>query len=86
MEYNLSQLEEIINQIREIGLHFGVYFGSRLPYIQSQKAKIQQKRPMYSANVNMNRNKDFFLSLPSIKIQKNFTTFICINPNCKKYL
>lgn len=65
----------LINQIRSIGLHFGVYFGSRLPYIQSQEAKIQQKRPMYSANVNMNRNKDFFLSLPSLKISEKFTNY-----------
>lgn len=65
----------LINQIRNIGLHFGVYLGSRLPYIQSQKAKIQQKRPMYSANVNMNRNKDFFLSLPCIKIKDEFYDF-----------
>lgn len=65
----------LINQIRSIGLHFGVYFGSRLPYIQSQEAKIQQKRPMYSANVNMNRNRDFFLSLPSHKISEKFTNY-----------
>lgn len=65
----------LINQIRSIGLHFGVYFGSRLPYIQSQEAKIQQKRPIYSANVNMNRNKDFFLSLPSLKISEKFTNY-----------
>ena len=65
----------LINQIRSVGLHFGVYFGSRLPYIQSQEAKIKQKRPMYSANVNMNRNKDFFLSLPSLKISEKFTNY-----------
>lgn len=65
----------LINQIREIGLHFGVFFGSRLPYIQSQNAKIKQTKPMYSANVNMNRNREFFLSLPSIKIQEKFTHF-----------
>ena len=65
----------LINQIRQIGLHFGVYFGSRLPYIQSQNAKIKQKKPMYSANVNMNRNKDFFMSLPSIKIHNLYTHF-----------
>lgn len=65
----------LINQIREIGLHFGVFFGSRLPYIQSQKAKIRQTKPMYSANVNMNRNRKFFLSLPSIKVRDKFTNF-----------
>ena len=65
----------LVNQIRHIGLHFGVFFGSRVPYIQSQNAKIVQKRPMHSANVNMNRNKDFFLSLDSIKIKEQYTNF-----------
>lgn len=65
----------LINQIRTIGLHFGVYFGSRYPYIQSQNAKIKQTKPMYSANVNMNRNREFFESLPSIKIQTQYNCF-----------
>ena len=65
----------LINQIREIGLHFGVFFGNRYPYIQSQRARIKQKRPMYSAIINMAKHKDFFLSLPSIKIKKKFTVF-----------
>ena len=65
----------LINQIHLIGLHFGVYFGSRIPYIQSQKARIQQERPMYSCCVNMNRNRDFFKELNSIKIQEKYTHF-----------
>lgn len=65
----------LINQIREIGLSQGVYFGSRIPYIQSQNARIAQKRPMHSANVNMNRNKEFFLKLNSLKINNGFTDY-----------
>lgn len=65
----------LINQIRTIGLGFGVYFSDRFPYVQNQTGKIRQKRPMHSANVNMNRNKDFFLSLPSRKIKEEYTYF-----------
>lgn len=65
----------LINQIRDIGLHFGVFFGSRLPYIQSANAKIRQTKPMYSANINMNRNREFFLTLGSTKIDNGFTDF-----------
>ena len=67
----------LINQIRAIGLHFGVFFGSRLPYIQDEdeKRKIISKIPIYSANVNMNRNKEFFLSLDSIKVKRGFNNF-----------
>lgn len=65
----------LINQIHLLGLHFDIYFGSRIPYIQSQTAKIQQKQPMYTVSVNMNRNRDFFLSLPCRKIKEKFTHF-----------
>ena len=65
----------LINQIRLIGLHFGIYFGSRIPYIQEQKGDIKQKRPMYACNVNMNRNRELFLSLKSRKIKEKFTHF-----------
>lgn len=65
----------LINQLQLIGLHFGVYFSGRIPYIQSQNAKISQKNPMYGLNINMNRNKDFFLGLSSRKIQEKFTDF-----------
>lgn len=60
----------LINQIKLIGLKYDIYFSGNKPYIQSQKAKIRQKRPMYSANVNMNCNKEFFLSLNNRKINK----------------
>lgn len=65
----------LINQIKLIGLHFGVYFSDNKPYIQNQKGDIKQKKPMHSANVNMNRNKDFFLSLSSRKVQEKYTHF-----------
>ena len=65
----------LINQIHLLGLHFGVYFGSRIPYIQNQEGCIKQKQPMYSAAINMNKSRDFFLSLPCRKIKENFTHF-----------
>lgn len=66
----------LINQIREIGLHFGVFFGARIPYIEKQNmTSFSQRNTIYSANVNMNRHKEFFESLPSIKIKKSYTNF-----------
>ena len=65
----------LINQIKLIGLKYDIYFSGNKPYIQSQKAKIRQKRPMYSANVNMNCNKEFFLSLNNRKINEKYTHF-----------
>ena len=66
----------LINQIREIGLHFGVFFGARIPYIEKQNmTSFSQRNTIYSANVNMNRHPDFFKSIPSIKVKELFTNF-----------
>lgn len=68
----------LINQLRSIGLHFGIFLGSRTPYIQNYREnKINQKKPMYAANVNMARYSDFFDDLKkySIKVEKLFTAY-----------
>lgn len=65
----------LINQIKNIGHHFGVYFSGNIPYIQKQSGTIRQKRTMYSASANMNQNKDWFLNWGSSKIDKFFTEY-----------
>lgn len=65
----------LINQIKNIGHHFGIYFSGNTPYIQKQKGEIQQKHIIYSASLNMNQNKDWFLDLGSVKIATNYTYF-----------
>lgn len=65
----------LINQIKNIGHHFNVYFSGNTPYIQKQKDKIQQRHIMYSASANMNQNKDWFLSMDSIKIKNLYTEY-----------
>ena len=70
----------LINQLKVIGHDYGVYFSGTVPYIQKQKGQIQQKHIMYSCCCNMNQNKDWFLSLGSIKIQQKFTDYsYCID-------
>lgn len=65
----------LINQLKIIGYNHNVYFMGAIPYVQKQKGPIQQKHIIYSSSCNMNQNKDWFLSLDSIKIQKNFTDY-----------
>ena len=65
----------LINQIRAYGLANGVYFAGNAPYIQKAKGAIQQKHIIYSANADMNQNKEWFLSLPSLKVQNLFSCF-----------
>lgn len=65
----------LINQIKNIGQHFNVYFSGNKPYIQSQKGPIQQRRIMYAASANMNQNKDWFLQIRSIKIQDEYLNY-----------
>lgn len=65
----------LINQIKAYGLANGVYFAGNAPYIQKAKGVIQQKHIIYSANADMNQNKEWFLSLPSLKVQNLFSCF-----------
>lgn len=65
----------LINQIKAYGLANGVYFAGNAPYIQKAKEVIQQKHIIYSANADMNQNKEWFLSLPSLKVQNLFSCF-----------
>ena len=65
----------LINQIKAYGLANGVYFAGNAPYIQKAKGAIQQKHIIYSANADMNQNKEWFLSLPSLKVQNLFSCF-----------
>ena len=65
----------LINQIRNLGHHFGVYFSGNTPYLQKQTGKIQQRHIIYSASANMNQNKDWFFSFDSEKIKKDYTFF-----------
>ena len=65
----------LINQIKAYGLANGVYFAGSTPYIQKAKGAIQQKHIIYCATADMNQNKEWFLSLPSLKVQNLFSCF-----------
>lgn len=65
----------LINQIKNIGHHFNVFFSGNTPYIQKQKGEIQQKHIIYSASANMNQNKDWFKQLDSEKIKNKYTYY-----------
>jgi len=65
----------LINQIKAIGMHFGVYFGGNTPYLSTREKSFTQRRAIYSASANMNQNKDFFLEMNSTKINEKFTNF-----------
>ena len=65
----------LINQIKNLGYNFNVFFSGNVPYIQTQKGLIQQRHIMYSASANMNQNKEWFLKVDSEKIKEKYSHF-----------